>query len=131
MRATLCLIGGMLMAASLPANAATRLAPEARLEKALAGRVAGKPVDCIQLRQIQSSEIFERTAILYKSGSTWYVNRPASGANFLDRNDVLVTDTHSSNLCSIDIVRLLDSGSHFPSGSLGLGKFVPYAKPKK
>lgn len=134
MRATLCLIGGMLMAAALPAassaHAAPRLAPEARLAKALAGRVAGKPVDCIQLRQIQSSEIFERTAILYKSGSTWYVNRPASGANFLDRDDVLVTDTHSSNLCSIDIVRLLDSGSHFPSGSLGLGKFVPYTKPK-
>lgn len=135
MRATLCLIGGMLMAASLPAtlpaSAAPRLAPEARLAKALAGRVAGKPVDCIPMHQIQSSEIFERTAILYKSGSTWYVNRPASGANFLDRNDVLVTNTHSSNLCSIDIVRLLDSGSHFPSGSLGLGKFVPYTKPKK
>ncbi|KRB86941.1 hypothetical protein ASE00_07900 [Sphingomonas sp. Root710] len=130
MRATLCLIGGMLMAAAVPAHSAPRVEPEARLAKALAGRVAGKPVDCIQLRQIQSSEIFERTAILYKSGSTWYVNRPASGANFLNRDDVLVTDTHSSNLCSIDIVRLLDSSSHFPSGSLGLGKFVPYTKPK-
>ena len=129
MRATLCLIGGMLLAAALPASAA-RVDPETRLAKALAGRVAGKPVDCIQLQRIQSSEIFERTAILYKSGSTWYVNRPDSGGNFLDRDDVLVTDTHSSNLCSIDIVRLLDSGSHFPSGSLGPGKFVPYTKPR-
>ncbi len=127
MRATLCLIGGVLIAAALPAQAA-RLNPEARIAKALDGRKAGKPVNCIPLRQIQSTEIFERTAILYKLGSTWYLNRPDSGANFLDRDDILVTNTHSSELCSIDIVRLMDSGSHFPSGSLGLGKFVPYKK---
>ena len=129
MRATLCLIGGMLMAAALPAGAA-RVDPETRLAKEQQGRVAGKPVDCIQLHTIQSSQIFEKTAILYKSGATWYVNRPDSGGSFLDRDDVLVTNTHSPNLCSIDIVRLLDSGSHFPSGSLGLGKFVPYTRPR-
>jgi len=129
MRATLTLLSGVLLAAALPAQAA-RPAPEARLAKVLEGRIAGKPVDCIQLHQIQSSQIFEKTAILYKAGSTWYLNRPDAGANFLGRDDVLVTDTHSSQLCSIDIVRLLDSGSHFPSGSLGLGKFVPYTKPK-
>ena len=129
MRATLTLLSGVLLAAALPAQAA-RPAPEARLAKVLEGRIAGKPVDCIQLHQIQSSQIFEKTAILYKAGSTWYLNRPDAGASFLGRDDVLVTDTHSSQLCSIDIVRLLDSGSHFPSGSLGLGKFVPYTKPK-
>ena len=129
MRATLCLIGAMLMTAALPAEAA-RLAPEARLAKALEGRSAGKPVDCIPLRQIQSSEIFEGTAILYKVGSTYYLNRPRSGANFLDRDDILVTNTHGSNLCSIDIVRLVDQATRFPNGSLGLGEFVPYTKPK-
>ena len=129
MRAMLCLIGGMLITATLPAQAA-RLAPEARIAKALEGRVAGKPVDCIPQYRIQSSEIFEKTAILYKAGSTWYLNRPVSGRNFLQSDDVLLTDTHSSDLCSIDIVRLLDPGTHFPSGSLGLGQFVPYTKPK-
>lgn len=129
MRATLCLFGAVLMMAAFPAQAA-RLDPEARLAKALEGRVAGKPVDCIPQRQIQSTEIFERTAILYKVGSIWYLNRPASGANFLDRDDILLTDTHSSNLCSIDIVRLIDQSTRFPSGSLGLGKFVPYRKAK-
>lgn len=129
MRATLCLIGAMLMTATLPAQAA-RPDPEARIAKALDGRVAGKPVDCIQLQQIQSTEIFDRTAILYKVGRTWYLNRPTSGATFLDRGDILVTDTRSPNLCSIDIVRLIDQSTRFPSGSLGLGKFVPYTKPK-
>lgn len=129
MRAILCLIGGMLISAALPAQAA-RPAPEARIAKALEGRIAGKPVNCIPQYRIQSSEIFERTAILYKAGSTWYLNRPVSGGNFLSRDDVLLTNTHSSDLCSVDIVRLLDSGSHFPSGSLGLGQFVPYTKPR-
>ena len=129
MRATLCLISGILMAASIPAQAA-RVDAEARLAKALDGRVAGKPVNCIPLHQIDSSQIFERTAILYRVGSTLYVNRPRSGADFLDRNDVLLTDTHSSDLCSIDIVRLLDPSMFFPTGTLGLGEFVPYTKPK-
>lgn len=129
MRATLCLIGAVLMSATMSAQAA-RPDPEARIAKALDGRVAGKPVDCIPLQQIQSSQIFDRTAILYKVGQTWYLNRPASGATFLDSNDILVTDTRSPNLCSIDIVRLLDQSTRFPSGSVGLGKFVPYTKKK-
>jgi hypothetical protein len=130
MRAILCLFGAVLMAGAGSAKPTAQQNAEARLSKALEGRVAGKPVDCIPLRQIQSSQIFDRTAILYQVGSTWYVNRPTSGANFLDRNDILVTDTRSSDLCSIDIVRLLDSSTRFPSGTLGLGKFVPYTKPK-
>lgn len=130
MRISTCLIGVIALLSAVPASAA-RPDPETRLAKALTGRVAGKPVRCIQQRQIQSSEIFEKTAILYKAGGTWYLNRPASGAAFLDRDDVLMTNTHSSELCNVDIVRLLDSGSHFPSGSLGLGDFVPYTKPRR
>ena len=112
------------------AHAAPAKTPQERLAKALEGRVAGKPVDCIQQRQIQSSEIIEKTAIIYRVGQTLYVNKPESGANFLDRNDILVTDTHTPQLCSIDIVRLVDQGSRFQSGTLGLGKFIPYTKPK-
>jgi len=130
MRALACLAGLLSLAATVPAHAA-RPDPETRFAQALKGRMAGKPVRCIQLRQIQSSEIFEKTAILYRAGGTWYLNRPASGAAFLDRDDVLLTDTHSSDLCNVDIVRLLDSGSRFPSGSLGLGDFVPYTKPRR
>jgi hypothetical protein len=103
---------------------------EAKLAKALEGRMAGTPVDCIQLRDIRSSRIIEGTAILYDTGSTLYLNRPDSGASWLDDNDVLVTDTHSSQLCSIDVVCLFDNASRTPDGSAGLGKFVPYTKSK-
>ena len=130
MKAIFWTISAALSLTAAPVVAA-KAAPEARLAKALEGRIAGPPTRCIPLHQIRSSEIFEKTAILYKAGSIWYVNRPASGAAFLDRGDILVTDTRSANLCNVDIVRLLDSGSRFPSGSLGLGDFIPYSRPRR
>ncbi|CAN5359809.1 hypothetical protein BH10PSE13_BH10PSE13_13180 [soil metagenome] len=118
---------GLLVAGSAQAAQKT---PAERLAKALEGRTAGPPVNCIQLRNIQSSQIIDNTAILYSVGRTLYVNTPTSGANFLDSMDIMVTDTHSPELCSIDIVRLVDSSSRMMSGTVGLGKFVPYTKPK-
>jgi len=120
--------GAALLAGGV-AKAATDRSPDAQLARATAGRVAGAPIDCITLRDIRSSRIIDRTAIVYEmSGGRVYVNHPESGASSLDSNDILVTDTHSPQLCSIDIVRLVDNGSHFPSGSIGLGKFVPWTK---
>ncbi len=102
---------------------------ETRLAKATAGRTAGTPVDCINQQDIRSSEIIDRTAILYRtSGNRLYVNRPRSGATSLDSDDNLVTDTHTPQLCSIDVVRLLDRSSRSYSGFVGLGEFVPYVK---
>lgn len=104
--------------------------PEAQLVKITAARQAGNPTDCIEQNQIASSRIISRTAIVYHMhNGTIYVNRPTSGASSLQRDDVLVTDTHSSRLCSVDIVKLYDNSSHMTNGSVGLGKFVPYPSP--
>jgi hypothetical protein len=124
------LLGGILLA-SLPATAgaAARLDPEAKLAKSLNGRVAGEPVDCLNLRDIRSSQIIDRTAILYETrGGTIYVNRPDAGRESLDDWDILVTRTHMNRLCSIDVVDLYESGGRMWSGSVFLGQFVPYRK---
>lgn len=113
----------------IPAQAGSRHERgEARLAKLLDGREAGKPVDCIQLGSISSTEVVDGTAIVYRVGSKLYVNRPATGASSLRRDDVLLFTNHDSRLCSVDSVRLLDSGSHFQKGFVGLSKFVPYGK---
>ena len=113
-----------------PAVAAPRLAPEAQLARVIENRVAGEPVHCVPLHSIRSSRIIDRTAIVYDAGSTIYVNRPRAGQESLDSWDVLVTRPFSSQLCSIDVVHLYDSGSRMQTGLVFLGDFVPYRKPR-
>lgn len=113
------------------ANARPKLTGEEQLAKMLDGRVAGKPVDCIYLPSINSSVVVDKTAIVYDSGRTLYVQRPRVGASSLDDDDVLVTRLTSSELCSIDTVQLHERTSGFWRGFVGLDKFVPYTRPPK
>jgi hypothetical protein len=122
------LIAAMIFAG--PVVAAPRDTPDVQLQKMLAGRVAGKPVNCISLSGSNSSQIIDGKAIVYRVGSRLYVNEPRSGAQSLHRDDILVTRTIGSQLCSIDTVRLIDRGSRFPRGFVSLGQFVPYSKIK-
>ncbi len=113
-----------------PAVAAHRDTPDVQLQKALEGRVAGKPVNCISLSSTNSSRIIDGKAIIYRVGGRLYVNEPRSGAASLRDDDILVTRTFSSQLCSVDMVRLIDRGSRFFRGFVSLGQFVPYTKVK-
>jgi len=132
MRVATLIMAAMMLPLCATAQAGERKTPEERLAKALEGRVAGEPVDCITQRDIRNSHIFDRIGILYEmNNGTYYLNRPTSGASSLSWGDVLVTDTHSDRLCSVDIVHLYDTTSRMQTGSVGLDKFVPYAKPKK
>jgi hypothetical protein len=117
--------------AATPALAQPGTDSDAKLAKALAGRVAGPAVDCINQRNITSSRIIDGRAILYQVGSTLYVNTPRSGASDLDDDSILVTNTFTGQLCSIDTVKLVDRSSRFQRGVVFLDKFVPYKKPAK
>jgi len=120
-----------LLLAGTAANARTHLTGEQQLAKLLEGRVAGKPVDCITMSNVDSSTVIDKTAIVYDTGRTVYVQRPKVGAESLDDDDILVTELHSSQLCSIDTVQLHDRNGHFWRGFVGLDKFVPYTRPAK
>jgi hypothetical protein len=114
-----------------PAFAAKRDTPDMQMTKLLAGRVAGKPVNCISLTGSQSSQIIDGKAIVYRVGGRLYVNTPRSGASTLNDDDILVTRTIGSQLCSIDTVDLIDRASRIQRGFVILGQFVPYEKPKR
>ena len=124
------LLAAAAIAASPAATAREKLAPEDQLAKLLEGRVAGEPQDCISLSSARSSQIIDKTAIVYRQGATLWVNTPRSGAESLDDDDVLVTKPTGSQLCSIDTVQLHDRSSHFWTGFVSLGEFVPYRKVK-
>jgi len=121
----------MALTAAAADAAKPKLTPEQQLAKALEGRVAGAPVDCIYMPTIRSTQIYDKIAIVYDAGGTLYVQKPRVGAESLDNDDVLVTRLTSSQLCSIDTVHLVDRTSHFQRGFVGLDKFVPYTKPPK
>lgn len=132
MRILTALLAGTIAFSGTIVQAAPDRGGEARLAKALDGRVAGEPVACLNLRDIRSTRIIDNIAILYEtSGGKIYVNMPRSGASSLRDDRVMVTDTRSSQLCSIDTVKLYDSGLRMETGWVGLGDFVPYAKPAK
>lgn len=104
-----------------------RLTGEEKLAKLLEGRIAGEPVSCINLHAARDTQVIDKTAIVYKAGSTYYVNRPRD-ARSLDSDDVMVTRTHSTQLCRLDTVRLHDRSGFWFSGFVGLEDFVPYRK---
>ena len=122
------LAAATVLSLSVSAEARPKIATEVKLAKMLDGRVAGEPQDCIFMPTIRGSRIVDKTAIVYDAGRTLWVNRPRSGAESLDDDDILVTNLHGSSLCSIDIVSLHDRYGHFYSGFVGLGEFVPYRK---
>lgn len=127
MRKLLPLLAGTLL---LGAGAAQADPPdrEAELERALAGRVAEAPVDCIDLSRVRNTRIINGTAILYNAGSVVYVNRPDSGAESLRRWDRMQTRTMASRLCSIDTVQMFDTNVNTLKGIVFLGEFVPYRR---
>jgi hypothetical protein len=114
-----------------PASAADQKTPQEKLDRLLTGRVAGKPTNCINLVSATSSEIIDGKAIVYRVGSTLYVNEPRSGADTLDSDDILVTKTYGGQLCNIDSVKLVDRASRFEHGFVILGDFVPYTRVKQ
>ncbi|PNU04007.1 hypothetical protein [Novosphingobium guangzhouense] len=110
------------------AEARTKLTGEQQLAKLLEGREAGKPVNCIPYSQTQNTTVIDKTAIVYRVGSTLYVNRPTNVDRLTD-DDVMVTKLYTSQLCRLDTVQLHDRNANFMwNGFVGLQDFVPYKK---
>lgn len=126
----LALAAASMLAVPLAAEARAAKTPQDQLDRILKDRVAGEPVDCIWMSNVDSTQIIDKTAIVYKAGSTYYVNYPKVGADTLDDDDIMVTRLYSSNLCSVDTVQLHDRTSGMWSGFVGLGQFVPYTREK-
>lgn len=116
-----------LLAGGAAVQAKPKLTPEQRLEKLLDGRVAGKPTSCISTADTRDMEIIDGVALVYRSGTTLYVNRPRNPED-LDSDDILVIRTSGSQLCRLDMIHTVDRMGHFTTGFVNLGDFVPYRR---
>ena len=125
-------IGATLLAlAALSGCAAGMAQREARgedpeLTKALAGRIAGKPKTCLDLRDASASQQY-RDAIVYRSSTRTLWRMDAPGCP-LDDNAIIVSRVYSSEICRGDIFQLVDRTSGFFRGACAYGDFVPYTK---
>lgn len=99
---------------------------KAALDKALAGKVAGKPQSCLNLAQRADLQVISDEVLLYKTGRTVYYNRVIGSCNGLGFGRTLVTSVFGGQLCRGDIARVADLQAGMITGSCALGDFVPY-----
>lgn len=91
----------------------------------------GKPVNCIQLRSIQSTNIIDNSTIDFKmAGGKTYRNSLPYSCSGLKSEDRFSYHTSLSQLCNVDIVYVLhDYGGRLSEGvGCGLGKFQQVEK---
>ena len=98
------------------------------MTKALAGKVAGQPVDCLPTYRTNDMSIIDDNTILFRDGRNLvYRNDPPGGCSPMSRSGyTLLTRSSSSQTCRGDIVRVVDLTSHITVGSCSLGDFIPY-----
>ncbi len=101
---------------------------EKKLAKMLEGRVAGEPQRCIRSFDSRHLRTIDKTAYVYGSGRTIYVQRTKHPED-IDRDDVLVVDRFgSSQLCRLDMTKTIDRTSGIFTGAVFMEDFVPYTR---
>lgn len=119
-----------LLGACSTVAASQRKSGEEELAKLLEGREAGKPTSCISTFDNRELRIIDKTALVYGSGETIYVNRPRDPER-LDSNDILVTYPTGSQLCRLDRVNTIDRTSRMYTGFVAMTDWVPYRRVAK
>jgi hypothetical protein len=102
------------------------------LAKELKGKVAGEPRNCISnTRNVDAIRISDDTLLYRESGRVVYVNKLRGSCPGLTRgDDIMVVETYSGQLCSGDLIRLVDRTSGIPGPVCSLGEFTPYRRAK-
>ncbi|MBK6707084.1 MAG: hypothetical protein IPG54_06200 [Sphingomonadales bacterium] len=102
------------------------------LEKELKGKVADEPRNCISnSSNVSAIRISDDTLLYRESRRTVYMNKLRSTCPGLTRgDDIMVVETYSGQLCSGDLIRLVDRTSGIQGSICSLGEFVPYKKAK-
>ena len=126
---TIALIASALAACTTAPEPMTRSAEaEAQLNKLLAGRTAGAPVNCLPTWRSGDMVTIDDNTVVFKNGRTVYRNDfRGGGCNRLGSGHyALLTKTTGTSLCSGDIAQVVDVANGFTVGSCVLGDFVPF-----
>lgn len=118
---------GAVLLLLLPLLAAQSPAP--KLDP-LAGRIAGRPQQCLPLQQIGGPDIVDARTILYRQGGRriWRVS-PVGHCPGLRPFTRLIVDLYGTRICRNDRFRTLDVNSTIPGPYCRFGNFTPYDRP--
>ncbi len=120
-------VAGMALVTSTAASA-----PSERRAKQLAAYApVGEPVSCIRLTEIRNTNIIDNRTIDFQvGGKKVYRNTLPHSCPSLASEDRFSYRTSLSQLCSVDIIRVLHNyGGRLEEGAgCGLGKFQPMTK---
>ena len=123
MKALAC---SMLALAPLALAGCTETAPRERPAVAPAAKVVGEPQSCVQLAQIRETRIRDDWTIDFIAGNRVWRNTLTSRCPGLRSENGFTYETSLSQLCSTDIVYVLQTAGGLHRGpGCGLGQFVP------
>ena len=117
-----------LLGASAPSSPVHSPEAQAKLDKILAGRVAGTPVHCLPLVDVLHPTAIDDQTLVFREGPRIWVNdlRGSLQCGQLDKMSDVAFESDVNRICGGNTL-------YFTSGSLegacALGDFVPYAKP--
>lgn len=122
----------MIRAALLISALSTMVASDSKaLDKALAGRAAGKPETCLSTNRIENPQVIDDRTVLYRDGSRIWRNDLPDACPGLHDDVIVVNEVFGGQVCRGDLFYTLDrSGLGIPGPRCRLGAFVPWDKVK-
>lgn len=135
-----CLAATLVAPGALPAAAQGEVEAEAavspmskgeqRLAKLLEGRVAGEPLSCIRTLPRDRMQTIDKTAYVYGSGHTIYVQRTKAPDSIDDTDALVINRFNATLLCRVDIATTIDPFTGIFTGAVFFEDFVPYTRVK-
>lgn len=121
-------LGTALAAAAVASGPLSAATPQEKLERALTDRVPGVPVRCINPRSHSETRIFDKTAVLFGSGETIFLQKTLQPA-LLHADNIMVLDLRATaTICAGEGVRMQDRSEGWERGSITLTEFIPYRR---
>ncbi|MBA3897648.1 MAG: hypothetical protein H0X36_11075 [Sphingomonadaceae bacterium] len=115
-----------LIACALVAIAATGASARTDRRAVPEATPTGKPVDCVQLRQIRETRVHgDSTIDFHMLGGQVYRNTLPNSCPSLGFEERFAYKTSLSELCSVDTITVLYSSPLQQGATCGLGKFQP------
>lgn len=102
-----------------------------KLDKALAGKVAGEKISCINRVPQTSLTVVSNSVLLYRvNRKLVYRNDLIGSCNGLTYGDTMIVRSYGSQMCRGDFTTTANLQTGITTGACALGDFIPYRAPK-